>query len=172
MAVSGNHELHIGASERITREFDRRGVDILRDDVRKARIRGEVLTVLGVDYERASHRSLWTLRRHLPSRLASLLLAHNPNAFPQAAELGIGLTVSGHTHGGQITLEMLGDEWSPARFVSPYVRGRYELDGSQLYVSRGVGTSGIPVRLGAPPEITLLELHRAEGDASGERLSQ
>jgi hypothetical protein len=90
----------------------------------------------------------------------NILLSHNPNTFDRAAELGIDLTLAGHTHGGQVTLEYVAPEISPARLITPYVRGWFRQGDSQLYVNRGIGTIISPVRFGSPPEITLFELKR------------
>jgi predicted MPP superfamily phosphohydrolase len=128
------------------------------------------------------------VRRDMPN----ILLSHNPNSFNRAAELGIELSLAGHTHGGQIQVEILDHRLSPARFITDYIAGTYyrplampaqnnrALRGadkfvsnempvsshaqpplSVLYVNRGLGTVGAPVRLGVPPEITLLTLRRA-----------
>ena len=92
----------------------------------------------------------------------NILLVHNMGSgdLGRAAEFGIDLTLSGHTHGGQLSLEFLRRGLSFARLETPYVSGRYEESGSQLYVNRGIGTTVIPIRLGARPEITVFELVR------------
>jgi predicted MPP superfamily phosphohydrolase len=69
--------------------------------------------------------------------------------------------LAGHTHGGQVSLEFVQRGLALARAETPYVSGWYKKSGSQLYVNRGIGTTGFPIRLGARPEITLLELSRA-----------
>jgi predicted MPP superfamily phosphohydrolase len=110
------------------------------------------------------------IRRDMPN----FLLSHNPNSFHRAAELGIELSLAGHTHGGQVKFEIVDHSVSPARLITPFVAGLYRLsmnggaaspgNGLQkaaLYVNRGLGTFGFPVRLGVPPEITLLTLRRA-----------
>ena len=105
-----------------------------------------------------------------------------PIRFPRAAELGIQLQLAGHTHGGQVRVEILDIAYQPRReFFTPYIAGLYQrpLGGwrrsmtahawsgaptsqpSALYVNRGLGTIGAPVRLGVPPEITHLTLRRA-----------
>ena len=94
-----------------------------------------------------------------PSRV-NILLSHTPATFDRAAELGIDLSLSGHTHGGQVALEFISPELAPSRLVTPYVSGRFEKSGAQLYVNRGIGTIGVPIRLGAPPEISVFELVR------------
>jgi hypothetical protein len=91
---------------------------------------------------------------------ANILLSHNPNTFDRAAELGIDLSLAGHTHGGQVTLEFIHPSLSPGRLITDYVSGWFQKGSSQLYVNRGIGTIGFPIRLGAPPEITVFELVR------------
>ena len=109
------------------------------------------------------------LRQDMPN----ILLSHNPNAFLRASELGIDLMLAGHTHGGPVQVEILDHRISPARFITKYIAGLYQrpMTGdaasisskryASVYVSRGLGTIGTPLRLGVPPEITLLTLRRA-----------
>lgn len=84
----------------------------------------------------------------------SILLYHQPQNFEKAAAGGIGLQLSGHTHGAQVLPIR-----PVARLIYPRLRGLFCIGGSYLYVSRGVGTGGPPMRLGSPPEITLIRLH-------------
>ena len=97
----------------------------------------------------------------MASGTANILLSHNPNTFDRAAELGIDLSLAGHTHGGQVTLEFVHRGLSPSRLITPYVAGWFQKPGGQLYVNRGIGTIGVPIRIGAPPEITVYELVRS-----------
>ena len=90
----------------------------------------------------------------------NILLSHNPDTFDRAAELGIDLSLAGHTHGGQAALEFISPEIAPTRLVTPYVAGWFRKPGGQLYVNRGIGTIFIPIRIGAPPEITVYRLSR------------
>ena len=90
----------------------------------------------------------------------NILLSHGPDAFDRAVELGIDLTLAGHTHGGQLSLAFLHRGLSLSRLETPYVRGWYEQPGGQLYVNRGIGTTGFPIRFGSRPEITIFELAR------------
>jgi predicted MPP superfamily phosphohydrolase len=84
----------------------------------------------------------------------TLLLSHHPEIFPHAAARRIPLTLAGHYHGGQIKL----GEISPAYLITPYPEGLFRIGGSRLYVSRGVGTTFTPIRLGVPAKMTLLHL--------------
>jgi len=91
----------------------------------------------------------------------NVLLQHSPDVFPAAVSKGYNLLLAGHTHGGQVTVEILDQAINPARFFTPYVYGLYRLGGAAAYVTRGIGTIGVPARIGAPPEISLLRLRKA-----------
>ena len=92
---------------------------------------------------------------------ANLLLSHNPDVFPGAVQKGFDAVMSGHTHGGQVTVEILNQTLNVARFATPFVAGLYRLQGRSCYVTAGIGTIALPVRIGAPPEITVVRLTRA-----------
>jgi predicted MPP superfamily phosphohydrolase len=88
-----------------------------------------------------------------------LLLAHNPIIFRQAVRAGVDLTLSGHTHGGQVKIRDDEKRILPRRRLSS---GLHRRKSSQIYITRGIGTVVLPVRYQCPPEISLLELHKAE----------
>ena len=193
---NGNHEIYAKAEDAAQRLFAQAGMKLLRQESAQLTWRGAQFNLIGVDYQRErapGGRRLPMLvhaeplvRRDMPN----FLLSHNPNSFHRAAELGIELTFSGHTHGGQVQVEILDHRFSPARFITDYIAGLYQRPlfapagngraaakpllaatemgltdpsphGAALYVNRGLGTVGAPVRLGVPPEITLLVLRRA-----------
>ena len=87
-------------------------------------------------------------------------MSHRPEIFPAAAARGVALTLSGHYHGGQVKISLPGGDLSLAHLRTPYAEGLFRIGDSRLYVSRGIGTTFTPVRLNAPPEVTLLRLHR------------
>src|SRR5271157_204468 len=164
----GNHEIWAGVQDSITRLFAEHGAKMLRRENATIESAGERLNIIGVDYEsqtrfgppRKENVSKY-LQGVAPLMLPSavnILLSHNPNTFDRAAELGIDLSLAGHTHGGQVTLEYISPDLSPARLITAYVRGWFQKGDSQLYVNRGIGTIFSPVRFGSPPEITLYEL--------------
>jgi hypothetical protein len=165
----GNHEIYAGTTDTTAALFGARGVRILRGENAELELNGARLNLIGVDYQRQP-RSMepeqWAphFLRGAESLVrpggVNILLTHNPNPFLRAAELGVQLTLAGHTHGGQVQVEILDSRWSPARFITPFISGLYERRGAQLYVTRGLGTIATPVRLNAPPEITLLRLRR------------
>ncbi len=88
-----------------------------------------------------------------------ILLAHRPGAFDGATPRDIPLTLAGHIHGGQFYVPVVG--WSPGRLITKYVMGHFTQRNSQLYVSRGIGVVGVPLRIFVPPEIALFELRRS-----------
>ncbi len=176
----GNHEAWSRIEDSITRLFGQVGIRMLRQARVPITAQGETFNLIGVDFEsrkglRATPRRGHFVRRYLESveglvapDAVNILLSHNPNTFDRAAELGIDLSLSGHTHGGQVALEFVSPEISPSRLITPYVAGWFQKPGGQLYVNRGIGTIGVPIRLGAPPEITVVELVReAPPEAAG-----
>ena len=177
---NGNHEIYAGAEDQAERVFHQHGMRLLRQSAETLRWQGESFNLIGIDYSRnvpisGSHApSLNGIEPLVHPEMLNILLSHNPNTFYQAAAAGIDLSLAGHTHGGQVNFEILHHSWSPARFMTNFVAGLYQLPtpavpdarfapGRQasLYVTRGIGTLGIPARLGANPEITLLTLKSA-----------
>jgi uncharacterized protein len=166
----GNHEFYTETEDSITRLFAAAGIRILRQERAPIQSHGEVLNLIGVDYQQARFsrdhdghlvdRYLEGSEKLVMPNMVNILLSHNPNSFDRAAELGIDLTLAGHSHGGQLTLSFINQGLALVRPETPYVSGWYEKPGSQLYVNRGIGTTGPPIRLGARPEITLFELTR------------
>jgi len=212
---NGNHEIYAGVEDDAERLFREKGMRLLRASSAVIEHNGGRFNLLGVDYQRdhmtSGERTGPMLEEisHLVRRdMPNILLSHNPNSFPRAAELGIELSLAGHTHGGQVKVEIVDHNITPARLISPFVAGLYKLPVNQpsalsrqpsgnaqgagsvdthptvvknatlgsgtlgshtaygpskaaLYVNRGLGTFGFPVRLGVPPEITVLTLRRA-----------
>jgi predicted MPP superfamily phosphohydrolase len=93
----------------------------------------------------------------IPKDLPSLLLAHRPSFFHHAEELGFPLVLSGHTHGGQIALPFAGNQ-NVSRMISDFTRGLFHRGETTMYVSRGLGMAGLPLRLNCPREITHIRL--------------
>jgi uncharacterized protein len=159
----GNHEVYAKVEKRTVEMGARAGVQFLRGESRQLRFGDSVLNVAGVDFQsyREKHRYLRGAERLVVPGAMNLLLAHNPDVFPVAARQGYNLLLAGHTHGGQVTVEILDQSINPARFFTPYVYGLYRSGAAAAYVTRGIGTIGIPARIGAPPEISVLRLRKA-----------
>jgi predicted MPP superfamily phosphohydrolase len=92
----------------------------------------------------------------VPHGATVIAFAHNPALWPSLARRGVALTLSGHTHYGQLALPGLG--WSLASPFLEHAMGAHQLEDALLYISPGTGYWGIPFRLGAPPEVTLVTL--------------
>lgn len=157
----GNHELFTKCQSLTKRYGDSVGIGFLRHRAETLRFGGATVNLCGVDYQRTKAPYLTDAGQMLEPDAFNVLLSHNPDVFPVAADLGYDLVIGGHTHGGQVTIEIV-EQWANAgRFFTPYVSGEYRRGKSVLYVSRGIGTVNLPMRVGALPEITLLRLQRA-----------
>jgi uncharacterized protein len=161
----GNHETLARVEAYTAVEGGRLGIDFLRERARALKFGAATLNVAGVDYESISNRKnyLTGVERLTAPGAVNVLLSHNPDVFPASARKGFDVTLAGHTHGGQVTVEILNQTMNVARFITPFVSGYYRLaqpsgSAASLYVTRGIGTIGLPIRIGAPPEITLLRL--------------
>ncbi len=159
--VTGNHD-HYSGADAWADHVAGLGLRVLRNERVCIREGGVAFDLIGVD----DHHGDWiggggedlpkALHGRDPER-PSVLLAHDPSTFKRASALGVDLQISGHTHGGQI--------WpfgALVRLAIPFVAGRYRRNGAELYVSRGTGFWGPPMRLFAPAEIGELIL-RCEG---------
>jgi hypothetical protein len=157
---NGNHEKY-SATEPLAVELGAKyGIRLLRDERRLLRFGNARMNLAGVDHQSVRERQQYLRGASdlIAPEAFNVLMSHNPDVFPVAAKQGFDLTVAGHTHGGQISVEILKQGINPARFVTPFIYGKYRLGRAALYVTRGVGTIGLPIRWGAPPEIALLRL--------------
>ena len=154
----GNHEIYAEVEDEATRKAARLGIDLLRQESRLLRFGNATLNLAGVDYQRKGQPYLEGAGRWIVPGVTNVLLSHNPDVFDVAAGQGWDLTISGHTHGGQITVEILHQQLTFARFYTPYVYGLYRQGRSSIWVTRGIGTVGLPARVGAPPEVALIRL--------------
>ncbi len=157
----GNHEIYANAEAYVEREGARRGMRFLRSAAAPLRFGNAVLNLVGVDYQRVRRRYLAGAEKLVAPGALNVLLSHNPDVFPVAARQGYDLTIAGHTHGGQIRVELLSADVNPGRFFTPYVDGVYRRGPASIFVSRGIGTIAVPARLGAPPEVSLVRLCRS-----------
>jgi len=155
-SVLGNHDWWYDG-ERVRRALLDAGIPVLEDDVLQVGEGSRRLWLAGLADE-------WTRGSEVESALQKvsdegpvLVLTHNPDLFPHVPAR-VSLTLAGHTHGGQVRLPFLGSPIVPSRYGQRYVRGHVEEGGRHLFVSTGIGTSIIPVRLGVPPEIAIVRI--------------
>lgn len=165
-AILGNHD-HGAGAERVVAAL-RRWTDfrVLRDAAITIECRGARLHVIGLDDRgrdwargMACDPQLADLLAAAPAGIPVLLLAHRPDVFAQAAQAGIPLTLSGHTHGGQLALPWFGGRRrNLAELITAFDRGLFRRDAAHLYVNSGLGVTGQRIRLFTPREITVAEL--------------
>ncbi len=159
----GNHERYAQVEAYTEQAAAAVGIRFLRSQSQQLRIGRATLNLAGVDYQSLAGKQTYLhgAERMLVPGACNLLLSHNPDVFPVAARQGWNFVLAGHTHGGQVTVEILDQSFNPARFFTPYVYGLYRAGSAAAYVNRGIGTIGLPTRIGAPPEIAVLRLRKA-----------
>lgn len=157
-ATLGNHEHWHGEIDYYRKIFEQKGIRLLQNEHRVIQTKHGRFAVAGIDDLRWGRPDLAAALRGLDSAVPTLLLSHRPEIFPEAAGYRIPLTLSGHYHGGQVKVSLFGEDYSLAHLRTPYPEGLYRNGASHLYVSRGIGTTFTPVRLNAPPEVTLFQL--------------
>jgi predicted MPP superfamily phosphohydrolase len=163
VAVLGNHDVWVDPKG-ATAVLRGHGYEVLENAWTSVRLRGAPFTIVGVGDHRTRRDDVRRAVRGLTGGPTPLVLAHGPKTARKLARLDRpSLCLSGHTHGGQINIPIFTPLLLATIVQEPYLRGRYALDGGvQLYVNRGIGMSGIRVRVNAPSEVTLATLHRAE----------
>ena len=164
VTVLGDHDRYTGERE-VIRGCRDAGQVFLQNDCHLIERGGATLALLGIDdphnwtADDPQADDVAATLRSAPAPAFKILLGHRPGAWDTAAPLGIPLTLAGHIHGGQFYLP--GIRWSPGRLITKYVMGHFQRGDSQLYVSRGIGVVGVPIRVFTPPEIELFTLRRA-----------
>jgi uncharacterized protein len=153
-AVVGNHD----PEPTVNTVFEARGIQVLRDEHTHVVARGESIALGGLRYWSTKVSDLERVFQQAGG--FPILLAHDPRRLAQAAQLGLPLVVSGHTHGGQVVLPGIG---APAAARFPVVAGIGRRGKTTVFVSRGLGTVVLPVRLNCPPEVVVLTLERERG---------
>jgi predicted MPP superfamily phosphohydrolase len=134
----------------------RNGVQMLKDARTRLTIRNETVDLVGIRFWTKRQMDIAALTRSAAPM--TILLAHDPRRLTEAAALGVPLVLSGHTHGGQIVLPVVG---ALAAQKFPIVAGIGRHDRSTIFVSRGVGTIYVPLRINCPPEVAVLTLQPA-----------
>ncbi len=152
-AVLGNHDRRTGRAAVIAR-LEAHGYTVLAN-------RGELwrgVWIAGTDDPHRGRPNLAAALDGAPQGAPTLLLTHSPELFPQAVAAGVDLALAGHTHGGQVRLPGIGALLTASRLGRRYVMGEYREGRTLLFVSRGLGTVHLPLRLFCPPEIAVFDL--------------
>ena len=155
-AVLGNHDYWWGAEE-VAESLREAGITVLEDEAVHLRPEGLDFWLVGIS-------DWWEGKHDIPRALdpvpvgeVVIALTHNPDIFPEIPDR-VALTVAAHTHGGQVSLPLIGPPIVPSVYGQRYAAGVIEERGRHLFVSPGLGTSVLPVRFRVPPEISIVEI--------------
>jgi hypothetical protein len=152
-AVIGNHDWR-NSGDRMWRALAALGITVLED---RAVETARGFWIAGMADMRHRRPNVQRALRDVPEDAPAIVLSHDPDLFPHVPER-IALTLAGHTHGGQVAIPLLRRPLMPSYYGERYARGHIVEDGRHLLVTSGLGTSGIPVRFLAPPEVINLTL--------------
>jgi hypothetical protein len=162
-ACLGNHERWI--NERVaTEELKAAGFDVLNNENRRVTVRGGELWLAGVNDPHTRADDLKAALDGVPDDWFSILLSHSPDIVNEASARGADLMLSGHTHGGQVVIPLIGPTSGASRYGPRYASGVFRVRGTTMFVTRGVGEVVVPMRMYCDPEIALLTLARPDGN--------
>lgn len=153
-AVLGNHDWWYDGL-RIRKAFEAAGITVLEDETRSIDFKGRRLWLAGLGDKWTRRADVEKTLKNIPAGEPIIALTHNPDLFPQIPAR-VGLTLAGHTHGGQVFIPFINKPFMPVKFRHPYIAGHVREAGRDLFVSPGIGTGAVPARLGVPPEIPVL----------------
>ena len=156
-AILGNHD----DDKEMPAALARHRFTVLKDQRTRLIIRGEALELAGIRFWTRRPADLARVLRN--ARDTVVLLAHDPRRLTEASELNISAVLSGHTHGGQVVLPGIG---ALAKTRFPILEGVGGRESTSIFVSRGIGTVYVPVRINCPPEVALVTLARRPGTPS------
>ena len=156
-AVLGNHDDDRDVPAALTRH----GCEVLKDARSERLVAGEKLSIVGIRFWTRRQSSISSLVRSASGTV--LLLAHDPRRIVEAAQLDVPLVLSGHTHGGQVVLPVVG---AVAARKFPVASGLLRQQRTTMFVSRGLGTVYVPIRINCPPEVAILTLTSSEAHRS------
>jgi predicted MPP superfamily phosphohydrolase len=150
--VIGNHDWR-KSGDRMWRALEAEGITVLEDRA----VQVGRFWVAGLADMRHRKPNVVRALRDVPPAAPVIVLSHDPDLFPRIPDR-VALTLSGHLHGGQVAIPLLRRPLMPSHYGERYARGHIVEHGRHLFVSSGVGTSGLPIRFLAPPEVLHLTL--------------
>lgn len=158
--VSGNHEWDNRFKQELLTGLEQRGITILNNKSTKLFIGGKELNLVGIDDESTNHENLDIAFKRLEEAYYTVLLSHSPGVVESYENIAADLILSGHTHGGQIRLPIVGAIVAPNQGYFPeYDKGVFEIGPNQyLYIDSGLGTSVAPVRFWNQSQISLIKV--------------
>lgn len=153
--VIGNHDWWYDEKD-CRRAFENVGFTVLENETKSFEINNKIVTVLGIeDFWRRRKVEVKDVLDQLPSQENIIGITHNPDSFDQTPEV-LSILLAGHTHGGQVNFPFIGAPIIPAK--KEYSAGHIVKGGRNLFVTTGIGTSGLPFRFRVPPEIVVMNL--------------
>jgi len=160
-AILGNHDFYTNPDV-VRSALTSQGIRVLTNQSAAIEANGARVWLSGVNDVLGGTPDLNATLQQVPGNEATILLAHEPDYADYVARHPVDLQLSGHSHGGQVRIPLLGPLYLPT-LARKYVWGRYRIGDLTLYTNPGLGTVGLPIRWNCPPEITLLTLRRAAG---------
>jgi predicted MPP superfamily phosphohydrolase len=158
-AVMGNHDGWNSGPAFTRRELEGAGISFLHNHHSRLNIRGEALAIAGTDFVWYGKPDPARTLRGIPGGVPLIAMVHEPDYFDvMTTHRDIMLQVSGHTHGGQCRVPLIGYAPVSVKYGEKYIQGHAARGSSNLFVSRGVGTTGPRVRFACPPELAILTL--------------
>lgn len=154
-AVLGNHDWYQGGGERVWRSLESAGIRVLENKAAPLPGLNDRVWLAGIADDTTRQPDPRGTFRGIPREAAVVALMHDPAVFPDVPDRA-ALTLAGHTHGGQVAIPFWGALFVPGRSPLRYSYGHVAENGNDLYVTSGVGTTGLPVRFAVPPEILVL----------------
>ncbi|HEU5434450.1 MAG TPA: metallophosphoesterase [Thermomicrobiales bacterium] len=162
VAVLGNHDI-ANDGERMAAVLRQEGIRVLRNEPIAIPVNGATLWIAGIDESILANACPDAAFAGIPPGAAALALWHEPDDAVESAKRGAFAQLSGHSHGGQVRLPVVGAPFAPTG-GRRYVSGLNRVAGMPIYTSRGLGTYRPPLRFNCPPEVTLLTLVAEDGD--------
>jgi predicted MPP superfamily phosphohydrolase len=162
--VLGNHDHYTEQVSRLVDLLSTAGIQLLQNEAVSIDKDGSRIHLVGVDDLLCGDPRLSSALAARPEGVPTVMMSHNPDLFPEAVREGVSLVLAGHTHGGQIRMPGLPVLVRMSRYRLD--EGRFQVGGSELIVTRGLGVTGLPLRLACPPEALLLQLVPAAAETT------
>jgi predicted MPP superfamily phosphohydrolase len=157
-ACLGNHEAFGRLENAVTRELLGAGIRVLRNEGTAIEIGNARIELFGIDDLKSGRHGLGQSLTGSSGGDLRVLLSHRPEILTRASQEKIHLVLSGHYHGGQIRFGIGRANLSVAKFMTPYDEGLYRMGETVLFVGRGIGTTGLPIRINCSPQIAVLKI--------------
>lgn len=151
--VLGNHDYY-KEGQKIKDALTNNGITVLENRCRKIEVGQKTFYIAGIEDLTTGFPDVQRALKN--AKTPVILLSHQPDIFPDLPQ-GINLTIAGHLHGGQVAIPFIGPIIAPSRYGVKYASGYFEEDGKKMIVTKGLGTSCLPIRFNCPPEIVVIE---------------